>query len=148
MKRYITHKDSEGFTYYTNVAGSTGSKTQNSSKMTPTGATERNKANNIYDMAGNVWEWTMESYSTNVRRYRGGKYNNTASNYSVGHRGSSSPYSSYSNVRCACVLLHKIEILQGKILFYSFSCQNEILTKSVKGRLSKWNLHSRWHEHW
>ena len=105
------HKDSEGFTYYTNVAGSTGSKTQNSSKMTPTGATERNKANNIYDMAGNVWEWTMESYSTNVRRYRGGKYNNTASNYSVGHRGSSSPYSSYSNVRCACVLLHKIEIL-------------------------------------
>ncbi len=105
------HKDSEGFTYYTNVAGSTGSKTQNSSKMTPTGATERNKANNIYDMAGNVWEWTMESYSTGRRTRRGGSSYDNASGYSVGLRGSSNPNNSYSDLRCACVLLHKIEIL-------------------------------------
>ncbi len=105
------HKDSEGFTYYTNVAGSTGSKTQNSSKMTPTGATERNKANNIYDMAGNVWEWTMESDSTVIRRSRGGSYDYNASYYSVGYRVSSSPTYYGSYMRCACVLLHKIEIL-------------------------------------
>ena len=30
-----------------------------------------NKVKNIYDMAGNVWEWTMESSSSNNRAYRG-----------------------------------------------------------------------------
>ena len=71
------HKDSEGFTYYTNVAGSTGSKTQNSGKSIPTGSTERNKANNIYDMAGNQWEWTLEGYGNFSRRRRGGSYTAT-----------------------------------------------------------------------
>ena len=31
--------------------------------------------NNIYDLAGNVFEWTMESYNTYNRVYRGGSYN-------------------------------------------------------------------------
>ena len=30
--------------------------------------------NNIYDLAGNVREWTMESYDTNSRVYRGGRF--------------------------------------------------------------------------
>lgn len=29
---------------------------------------------NIYDLAGNVYEWTMESYKNNYRIYRGGMY--------------------------------------------------------------------------
>lgn len=35
----------------------------NSGEMTeiPTGSTERNFANNIYDFAGNMWEWTTEN---------------------------------------------------------------------------------------
>ena len=85
------HKDSEGFTYYTNVAGSTGSKTQNSGKSIPTGSTERNKANNIYDMAGNQWEWTLEGYGLYNRRRRGGYYYNDASDFSVGYRVSNDP---------------------------------------------------------
>ena len=87
------HKDSEGFTYYTNVAGSTGSKTQNSGKSIPTGSTERNKANNIYDMAGNQWEWTLEGYGNGNRSYRGGSYHYFASDYSVGYRGGYDPLS-------------------------------------------------------
>ena len=87
------HKDSEGFTYYTNVAGSTGSKTQNSGKSIPTGSTERNKANNIYDMAGNQWEWTLEGYGNNYRRVRGGLYYSDASDYSVGYRDRNDPVS-------------------------------------------------------
>ena len=39
------------------------------------GAREGFRQKNIYDMAGNVWEWTMEKYST-VHIYRGGYYNN------------------------------------------------------------------------
>ena len=85
------HKDSEGFTYYTNVAGSTGSKTQNSGKSIPTGSTERNKANNIYDMAGNQWEWTLEGYGIYNRRERGGICSSNASDYSVGSRGDGDP---------------------------------------------------------
>ena len=37
-----------------------------------TGASEQNKAKNIYDLAGNVKEWTQESRSTSYRVYRGG----------------------------------------------------------------------------
>lgn len=33
-----------------------------------------NCVKNIYDMAGNVWEWTMEAYLTYGRVYRGGFY--------------------------------------------------------------------------
>ena len=36
-----------------------------------TGATERNLAKNIYDVAGNCWEWTTESYFSDCRVIRG-----------------------------------------------------------------------------
>lgn len=45
-----------------------------------TGTSEYWKANNIYDMAGNVYEWTQETYmnrSVNVRR--GGIYDGSGS---------------------------------------------------------------------
>ena len=87
------HKDSEGFTYYTNVAGSTGSKMKGSGKSIPTGSTERNKANNIYDMAGNQWEWTLEGNGVYNRRIRGGFCNYGASVYSVGYRVDYIPFS-------------------------------------------------------
>ena len=40
-----------------------------------TGYSEYWKANNIYDFAGNCWEWTQEGVSTDRRVIRGGKYN-------------------------------------------------------------------------
>ena len=45
--------------------------------MQKTGYSEYWKANNIYDLAGNAYEWTQESYSNEKSRtYRGGFYNN------------------------------------------------------------------------
>ncbi len=41
---------------------------------------------NIYDIAGNVSEWTMEAYNTNARVYRGGHYDSTGSNIPVSGR--------------------------------------------------------------
>ena len=38
----------------------------------------KNKIKNIYDMAGNVIEWTMEAYSSRNRLRRGGSFNATA----------------------------------------------------------------------
>ena len=49
-------------------------KPENTSWLLTTGASERNKAKNIYDLAGNVREWTQESSSTSNRVSRGGSY--------------------------------------------------------------------------
>ena len=39
--------------------------------VTVTGASESYAVKNIYDLAGNCWEWKMESYNTDVRVLRG-----------------------------------------------------------------------------
>ena len=45
--------------------------TQSTSILLTTGATERNSSKNIYDVAGNMSEWTTESYSSSSRVDRG-----------------------------------------------------------------------------
>ena len=40
-----------------------------------TGRNEAWKANNVYDLAGNVGDWTTEAYSSDDRVFRGGGYN-------------------------------------------------------------------------
>ena len=47
------------------------SKGKNTIILLTTGATERNSSKNIYDVAGNCWEWTTESCSLDGRVYRG-----------------------------------------------------------------------------
>ena len=47
--------------------------TKGSSILLTTGATERNSSKNIYDVAGNLSEWTTESYYSNYRVFRGRK---------------------------------------------------------------------------
>ena len=47
-----------------NNVGSKYSKMKNTSILLTTGATERNCSKNIYDVAGNCFEWTTESYSS------------------------------------------------------------------------------------
>ena len=47
------------------------SKEKSKSILLTTGSTERNSSKNIYDVAGNCWEWTTESYSSSIRVYRG-----------------------------------------------------------------------------
>ena len=41
-----------------------------------TGAVEKDVSKNIYDLAGNCWEWTMEASLSGNRVKRGGSYNN------------------------------------------------------------------------
>ena len=61
----------------------------------PSGATVSYKdiANNIYDLEGNVMEWTTEATDTGSRIYRGGSYYNSLS---ASCRYSSGPVGSYS----------------------------------------------------
>ena len=48
--------------------------TQKYGSKQATGYSEYWKANNIYDLAGNCWEWTQEAYDTDSRASRGGVY--------------------------------------------------------------------------
>ena len=54
-----------------NNVGSKYSKMKDTSILLTTGATERNCSKNIYDVAGNCWEWTTESVSSGYRVSRG-----------------------------------------------------------------------------
>ena len=58
----------------TYIEGTNIDKPQNKEWLLTTGASETNKAKNIYDLAGNVYEWTQESESTTNRVFRGGFY--------------------------------------------------------------------------
>lgn len=65
-----------------------------------TGATVRNSKMNIYDLAGNAWEWTLEksASTSHLCVSRGGNYYETGSYYPASGRGiGSTPYRDYSH---------------------------------------------------
>lgn len=68
---------------------------QNSSdglnKVVETGSNDRWKANNIYDMAGNAWEYTTEEYGDHEKYHmgRGGGYWNSGNSYPISTRATS-----------------------------------------------------------
>ena len=80
----------------TNYVGENANKLAQSSDgsgiLLTTGAVDRNCLMNIYDIAGNVWEWTLEytSFSSNPCALRGGYYYNTGSYHPASVRGGGS----------------------------------------------------------
>ena len=68
--------------------------------LVTTGTSEKNKVMNIYDIAGNVWEWILENTSSTHApcAYRGGGYYRTGSNYPASSRGNDSTTFSSSNI--------------------------------------------------
>ena len=60
----------------------------------PTGSAEYTKVNNIYDLAGNAYDWTLEANYTYVRVLRGGNYNNNGYSTPAAGRDVSYPGSS------------------------------------------------------
>ena len=94
------------FTYYTNTSKSTATKSMNTNTRIPSGAYEGANANNVFDLAGNVWDWTCESNGsgTGIFRYgRGGSYSNNGYVYYAAYRSNYSPNDSnvYNGLRCA-----------------------------------------------
>ena len=62
--------------------------TPTKSKPELTGSVSKDVSKNIYDLAGNCWEWTMEAYTTDYRVKRGG---NCYLAYPVSRRSSDYP---------------------------------------------------------
>ena len=75
---------------YINSSNEEVEKLVNSSKKIPAGRTEYTKTKNIYDLAGNVGEWTAEASSAN-RIGRGGVYYNNGGNNPVSYRSNFNP---------------------------------------------------------
>ena len=77
------------------VANSTG-KGNYTGEIATCGSSDDYRVKNIYDLAGNVYEWTMEAYSTNYRVVRGGRYDYSGSGNPASNRGYTDPDYSYS----------------------------------------------------
>ena len=75
-------------------------KTSNADVLLTTGADESFSIINIYDIAGNVWERTLEKSSDEnfPRVYRGGGYNTDGSNYQANYRSNYYQAGNYNNV--------------------------------------------------
>ena len=65
-------------------------------KVVETGSREKWCANNIYDFAGNVAEWTQEQNESSYRAVRGGNCNGSGNICPVAYRYYNYPYDSYN----------------------------------------------------
>ena len=65
-----TYSDLTDSRSWGNYGDSTGAAATYSGNKQPTGRNEAWKANNIYDLAGNVWDWTLEADNTGSRVIR------------------------------------------------------------------------------
>ncbi len=73
----------------------------------PTGSSEYTKVNNIYDLAGNVWDGTLETNSTNSRFSRGGFYGYDGNGNPATHRYGNVPSGSGDRLGLRVLLLIK-----------------------------------------
>ena len=99
MLRYVADEehnvnDAKTWGNYNNSTGLAITNSGVSNMNFKTGRNEAWKAKNIYDIAGNVNEWTMESFNTYGRVLRGGHYSTESSTYPPSGRGYSNPYDS------------------------------------------------------
>ena len=74
-----------------------------------TGSAEYTKANNIYDMAGNVRDCTIEAYSTIYRVSRGSDYINDGYYYPAANRYSGNPSNNGYSLRLSRSTLYQIK---------------------------------------
>mgnify|MGYP001723304872 CR=1 FL=1 len=92
-----TYSDLMNSSSWGNYSDSTGAAETNSGDRQPTGTNEAWQSNNIYDLAGNVWDWTIEAYGTGHRVDRGGDYMGNGSGCTASDRFNIAPSYTYSN---------------------------------------------------
>ena len=90
------NKDSSSWENYKGTSvkaddGTTEIKASGDVQVLNTGKTTFTMANNIYDLAGNCWEWTQEADNTDSRALRGGDCNRDGSVIPASYRSSNYP---------------------------------------------------------
>lgn len=93
-------KDSTSWGNYWNT-------TSSPRKVMTTGSSEKWCACNIYDIAGNVGEWTSEQYENSRRVLRGGDYSYVDFSWPAASRNGNGPFSIYSSTSFRAVLYLK-----------------------------------------
>ena len=73
-----------------------------SGKLARCGSNDNYRVNNIYDLAGNVFEWTMKEKSTGYRVDRGGDYHNSGSGNPTSSRWNNYPDNPDVYIRFSC----------------------------------------------
>ena len=102
-----TSTNSEVANFPTNSAGKGNYEDTNKNAPIATGSNSAYAVNNIYDMAGNVWDWTIEAISKTNRVVRGASYSYAASHGPASYRNGSSSTSSSSSCGCRSTLYVK-----------------------------------------
>ena len=92
--------------YKSETPEATAVKALNTDTKIPAGSSDYTKVNNIYDLAGNMLEWTLNVQGAN-RIMRGGASSWNGSNGRVSRWTSDSPFKYYNNVGSRSVLLIK-----------------------------------------
>ena len=93
-----------------NYSNSTGDAATGKGSKQKTGYNEYWKANNIYDLAGNVLEWTQEKYSTSTgRAYRGGVYDVNGDGHPAVYRSSTTESNTSNRQRFPFQLICSID---------------------------------------
>ena len=90
MRWFAKSKDNNVSTYPVNAQNGINANFSGSRKSTGSVGS----VNNIYDMAGNVCDWTVESYSSNLRVLRGYYYYTGSDRWYTGGRSSGGPTAS------------------------------------------------------
>ena len=93
---------------YENTNGKIVAKIANSSTKIPTGSSEYTKANNIYDLVGNMNEYSMESATKNTRARRGGNYYANGDIANRFERETNDLYSKFEFLRLPSNAIHQI----------------------------------------
>ena len=95
-------------TYANGISTKVGSNSFSNGILLTTGASDACKKMNIYDLAGNTWEWTLEyAYSSLPCTYRGGSYgapSGGTKNVSGRSQGSTTAMSDYGNIGFRVIL--------------------------------------------
>ena len=87
--------DSRSWGNYDNSTGNAAENSGPENMNFTTGRSEYWKTNNIYDLAGNTWEWTQETYQSTDSVYRGGGYFSDGDINPAGFRYYNSPGNQY-----------------------------------------------------
>ena len=97
------------FTYYTNTSKSTATKPSGTYSYVriPSGAYEGANANNVYDLAGNVYDYTLKSAGSYNRISYGACYENSYNYCRASYNSDQNPSISYQTTGLRCSLFIK-----------------------------------------